>query len=72
MMGAEAVCIWERGHKLEGRQPVFVTTPFWQQPDQTMMAEREAGRGCKTGMWHLCIHTRYIGTSAPSQIGILG
>lgn len=38
-------------------------TPCWHQPDQAMIAERDAGRGCKNGPWHLCIHTRYIGTS---------
>lgn len=63
-MGGQRLYVYEEGHGLEGRQSAFVTTPFWQHPDQAIMAERGPSRGSKTGRWNLCVHTRYVGTSS--------
>lgn len=62
--GGQRLYVYEEGHGLEGWQSAFVTTPFWQHPDQAIMAERGPSRGSRTGRWHLCTHTRYVGTSS--------
>lgn len=63
--------VYEEGHWLEGRQPAFVMTPFWQQPDQAMMAERDPGHGVQDRIMAL-VHPYQVRRYIQHHLGTLG